>query len=96
MTEFEFEWDDGKARSNLDRHGVSFNSATAAFRDPFAIEFEDRRMNYGEQRFILIGMVDLRLILVVFAMRDDCIRLISARGAEPFERKLYHEQKDRF
>jgi len=66
--------------------------ARDVFKDPFAIEFVDDREDYGEERFILIGMAGHRLLVVVYTLRDDGIRLISARGAEPFEQRQYHEQ----
>jgi uncharacterized protein len=85
------EWDDAKALANLAKHGVSFETASAVFNDPFAVEREDDRMDYGEQRFNIIGMVDGRLLFVAYTLRGDIIRIISARGAEPFERRLYYD-----
>jgi hypothetical protein len=52
----EFEWHAAKAEANLRRHGVSFDLAKAAFNDPFALERLDDRENYGEKRFVIIGM----------------------------------------
>src|SRR5438128_8437681 len=52
-----FEWDDTKAAENLASHGVSFDAARLAFDDPFAVAREDRRQDYGEDRYILLGMV---------------------------------------
>jgi uncharacterized DUF497 family protein len=88
----EFEWDDAKAATNLARHGVSFEQAREAFNDPFAVEFEDDRREYGEARFILLGMVAERMIVVVHTSRGDIVRIISAREAEPHERRRYHEE----
>ncbi len=87
-----FTWNKVKAKSNDARHGVRFEVAKDVFKDPFAIEFSDDREDYGEERFIIIGMVQDRLLLVVYAMRDDVIRIISARAAEPCERRKYHEE----
>ena len=50
MTEATFEWDDEKAAANWRRHGVSFDHAIRAFRDPFTIERIDEREDYGEER----------------------------------------------
>lgn len=86
-----FEWDPQKARANFLKHGVSFPDARTVFDDPSAIEFEDRRQDYGEERFVVIGMAQGRLLTVAFAARGDAVRLISARAAEPFERRRYHE-----
>jgi len=82
--------DDRKAADNYIKHGVRFEAARDVFKDPFAIEWVDDREDYGEERFAIIGMVDNRLLFVVYAMRE-CIRMISARGAEPYEQRQYHE-----
>ena len=87
----DFEWDDPKAASNIGDHGVSFEAARLAFGDAFAVWRDDRRQNYGEDRSTLIGMVGDRLILVAYTMRQNRIRIIMARLAEPFERRLYHD-----
>jgi len=87
-----FQWDEDKAASNYAKHGVRFEAARGVFRDPFAIEEMDDRENYGEERFILIGMASARLLTVVYTMRGETIRIISARGAEPYEHRQYHEQ----
>ncbi len=92
MDDGSFQWDDDKAASNYAKHGVGFEAARRVFKDPFAIEEIDDRENYGEERFILMGMASGRLLVVVYAMRGEAIRIISARGAEPYERREYHEQ----
>lgn len=56
MSDDPFQWDEHKAASNYAKHGVSFEAAREVFKDPFAIEQIDDRANYGEERFILIGM----------------------------------------
>jgi uncharacterized DUF497 family protein len=76
----------------LARHGVSFAAARLAFDDPFAVVREDRRRDYGEDRYILLGMVENHLLAVVHTQRDARIRIISARLAEPRERRRYHEE----
>jgi uncharacterized protein len=88
----DFEWDDAKASTNLVKHGVSFEQARQAFNDPFAIEFVDDREDYGEERLTLFGMVESRLLVVTHTLRDDKVRIISAREAEPHERRQYHEE----
>jgi uncharacterized DUF497 family protein len=87
-----FEWDDDKAAANLAKHRVSFRVATQAFDDAFAVERENDTEVYGEPRFNLLGMVDGRVLFVAYTMRGDIIRVISAREAEPYERRLYHEE----
>jgi uncharacterized DUF497 family protein len=92
MKAHEFEWDDAKAAANLAKHGVSFEQARDVFDDPFAIDFVDDREDYGELRLILIGMVDHRLLVIAHTMTNDKVRIISAREAEPHERRQYHEE----
>jgi uncharacterized protein len=92
MKEPEFEWDAVKAALNDANHGVSFDMARDIFKDPFAIEWLDDREDYGEDRYVIIGIVDNRLLYVAYTMRGEVIRIISARGAEPHERRQYHEQ----
>lgn len=92
MNDQAFEWDESKAANNNAAHGVSFEAARGVFKDPFAIEWLDDRQPYGEDRFVIIGMVEGRLLYVAYTMRGEVIRLISARGAEPYERRRYHEE----
>ena len=86
-----FEWDEAKAAENYAKHGVSFETARRVFEDVFATERLDDREDYGEERFIILGMVDGRVLFVVYTLRDNTVRIISARGAEPNERRRYHE-----
>lgn len=86
-----FEWDDSKAATNLLHHGVDFRDAIHVFGDPYRLELEDDRYDYGESRFRVLGQVNGVLLAVIFTERQESIRLISARTAEPHERRLYHE-----
>jgi uncharacterized protein len=92
MKDNDFEWDDAKAAQNLARHGISFEIARLAFDDPFAVAREDRRHDYGENRYILLGMAQDRLLTVSYSQRGARLRIISARLAEPRERRRYHEE----
>lgn len=98
-----FEWDAAKAQSNLSKHRVSFEIATRVFADPFAMVEQDRVKN-GERRWQTLGSVDGHLLLLVaHTVRDggdgedgtEVIRIISARRAEPKERKHYEQNQDR-
>lgn len=95
MIDDEFEWDDDKADANARKHGVSFDEAKSVFRDPFGIELLDDRDDYGEDRYILIGMAFERVLVVIHTPREERNRIISARHAEPNERRFYHEQNQR-
>jgi uncharacterized DUF497 family protein len=87
-----FQWDDAKAIANVERHGVTFEAARGAFKDPFALDWLDESEDYGEDRFAVVGMAEGRLLYVAYTMRGESIRMISARLAEPFERRRYHEE----
>ena len=91
MASIDFEWDERKASENFRKHAVTFEMARDVFNDPFAIERLDDREEYGEDRFIIIGGVEGRLLFVVYTVRNQAIRIISARGAEPYEQWQYHE-----
>lgn len=86
----DFEWDRVKELANRNKHGIDFRTAAKVFLDPHVIEFDDLDAN-GELRFNAIGLVDGRMLFVAYTMRDDVVRIISARGAEPHEKRKYHE-----
>ena len=88
----EFEWDAIKAVRTECDHGVTFEMARDVFKDPFAVEWLDDREDYGEDRYVIIGMVKNHLLFVAYTLRGEAIRIISARGAEPHERRQYHEE----
>lgn len=89
-----FEWDNKKSQSNFRKHGIRFEEAAWVFDDPFAVSVQDRIEN-GEYRWQTIGRVGgCLLLLVAHTMRDhkdgtEVIRIISARRAEPKERRRY-------
>jgi uncharacterized DUF497 family protein len=92
MEDEDFAWDDNKAASNRLDHHVSFEVAREAFKDAFAVEWIDNRHDDNEERLGLLGMVGDRLLHVAFTMRGEKIRIISARLAEPHERRRYHNE----
>jgi uncharacterized DUF497 family protein len=61
------------------------------FLDPYRLEMIDDREDYGEIRSKTIGMVEENVLVVIYTIRHDRIRLISARRAERYERRQYHE-----
>ena len=88
-----FEWDHAKAAVNEPIHGVRFDDATSAFYDPFVLTVGDDLHSEHEERRILIGMTDdLRLVTVVYTMRGEVTRIISARRATARERARYVQQ----
>ena len=62
------------------------------FKDALAVGWLDDRAPYNEDRYAIIGMVENRLLYVAYTMRGDTVRIISARGAEPYEKRRYHEE----
>jgi uncharacterized protein len=90
--ELEFEWDDDKAATNWQQHGIAFSEATKAFGDPFAVEHLDEREDYGEERTNLVGMCDGLLVHVTYTERNDRTRIISARRAERHEQDDYYRE----
>ena len=92
MIELKFEWDERKQKSNIKKHGVSFEEARTAFYDENAIQFHDPDHSENEERFILLGMSIKPQILVVchcFRENETLIRIISARKADKFEEEAY-------
>jgi hypothetical protein len=86
----EFEWDAAKELANRKKHAVDFRTAAKVFLDPYVIELDDPNAS-GEVRFNAIGMVEGRMLFVSYTMRGNVVRIISARGAEPHEKRKYHE-----
>ena len=77
----EFEWDADKARTNLRKHGVSFEEASTVFYDELSATGEDPDHSLGERRFITIGVSSAgRLLAVAHTDSDDIVRVISAKG----------------
>ena len=90
--EFVFDWYARKAKSNLAKHGVSFEEASTVFGDPLALTIPDPLHSNVEERLITLGESDLRrLVVVVSTDRGGRIRIISARLATRRERKNYEE-----
>ena len=89
----QYEWDDTKAESNLQKHGVSFVSALA-FEWEYAIVREDDRSNYGEPRWIAYAPIKGRLHIMIYTLRNNVIRLISLRKANAREVTLYETATD--
>ena len=88
--EVTFDWDIEKARTNLAKHGVSFEEACLAVLDPHRVEIIDDRFDYDEERLRIIGLSSQRLLLVVTVSHaQDHRRIISARTASRREESHY-------
>ena len=85
----DFEFDPAKAAGNLRKHGVSFADAEGVFMDPLAMHRIDPDAE-GEERLLAIGRGSAgHLLVVVYTLRGDSIRLISARRASAAEVRAY-------
>ena len=87
----DFEWDEDKARSNVQNHGVSFEEASSVFLDPYYLAIDDPT---APDRFIALGFSRLaRLLFVVHLERGEKVRIISARRATRSERQTYERRR---
>ncbi len=88
-----FEWDENKRRINLHRHGLDFRDAHLVFNgDAFVIE--DPHDDYDETRYILQGMLDQYVVILVFTRWDqEIIRIISMRKATKREQTSYVQKR---
>ena len=95
MRDHPVRWDPAKAKSNLRKHGVSFEEGAAAVNDMFAIARSDAYHSILEDRFVLVGESAAGNILtVIFTTDRDAVRIISARRATAAERRRYMEGDD--
>lgn len=94
---YNFEWDMTKAKSNLQKHKISFETASSIFRDEKAISISDEEHSKEEERWLIIGMDEVTRTLVAIHTFltvdiDSCtIRIISARKATKNEVKIYEK-----
>ncbi len=92
LNEIRFEWDTAKASENLKKHSVSFESACEVFFDPF-LQVVDVEVIEGEQREAVIGLtLEWKTFYVVYLLREETVRLISARLTTKAERQNYENQ----
>ena len=86
-----FEWDNKKNQINYEKHGLSFSDAEFVFSGKI-VSFIDDRHAYGEERWITLGELIERVVVVVHTPRYDAIRIISMRKANEHEKKIYYER----
>jgi uncharacterized protein len=87
-----FEWDPSKRESNLQKHGIDFIGVPEIYDHP-VLEVLDARKDYGEERWLVLGMRQEELLSVVLTYRKDFRRIISARKANRHEEKIYRAQR---
>lgn len=87
-----FDWDKGNTDKNLHKHNVSNKETEEAFADESLKIFEDVKHSHKEQRFVAYGATNLnRKLAIVFTVRKQKIRVISARDQNKKERTIYEE-----
>lgn len=86
-----FEWDEAKRRSNLRRHGIDFAAVAEVFENASSTVLDDR-YDYGEERFLTLGLLKGRVVAVSHTWKDDVIRIISARRASKDEEIKYFKE----
>lgn len=93
-----FQWDPRKERRNQQKHGVAFDEASTVFADTLSITIPEPESSNDEERFVTMGFSHRqRLLVVVHTEHDEqqIIRIISARPADPDERREYEEGESR-
>ncbi len=85
-----FTWDENKRRSNIAKHGFDFNDAQFVFAG-LTFTFEDDRDNYGEQRFITLGLLQGRFVAIIHTEVNSEIRIISMRKGTKHEQRIFSE-----
>jgi uncharacterized protein len=86
-----FEWDAAKSRSNFAKHGLDFEDAELVFAGP-CVTFVDDRFDYGEERFVTLGLLAGRLVTIAHVPRGQATRTISMRKANRREQKIYQKR----
>lgn len=87
----QFEWDEQKRQINIVRHGIDFADLPGLF-DGETVLLLDDRFDYGETRFISLGILNGIVIVVAHTETDQTIRLISARKATKYEEESYYQK----
>ena len=86
-----YQWDERKRRANVKKHGIDFIDVPQVF-DGDVVILPDERFDYGETRFIGIGILKSQVVVVAYTERDENIRIISARKATKNEQIYYFQQ----
>jgi uncharacterized protein len=96
--QYNFEWDPTKAKANLKKHGVSFETAVTVFRDPLAVTVFDQEHVEDEDRWVTMGLAEKDELLVVIHtfqemadVQEITIRMISARRPTRREQRQYED-----
>ena len=83
-----FEWDEEKRLSNIRKHGIDLADVWRFFESERVV-FIDDRFDYGESRFVSIGILAARIVTVTYTENDETTRIISARKSTKNEQNQY-------
>jgi uncharacterized protein len=86
-----YSFDPAKQASNIKKHGLDLADARKVIESAMTVTFEDRRVDYGEERFVTLGPLGDTLVVIVTAETEDHIRIISMRKADRHEQAIYRE-----
>jgi uncharacterized DUF497 family protein len=84
----QFSWDEVKRQVNLRKHGLDFADASAVFAGT-TFTYENDRFDYREQRFITLGLLHGRVVIIAHTEHNDEVRMISMREGTKREQILY-------
>ncbi|MGH8550836.1 MAG: BrnT family toxin [Methylococcales bacterium] len=84
----QFTWHEPKRQANLEKHGMDFADAAQVFAGP-TFTFKADREDYGEQRWIMLGLLVEKVLVIVHTETEDEIRVISMREADKDEQLLF-------
>jgi len=87
----DFEWDEAKNQQNIAKHGIDFENAKHIFDSRFSFVLMTER-NYGENRLIATGVMKDILVVMMFTLREQRMRIVSVRKGNKHERKIYQDQ----
>jgi uncharacterized DUF497 family protein len=86
-----FEWNEAKNQANRSKHGLDFADAPLVFAGQ-VLTFEDLRQSYGEPRYLTVGTLAGRMVIIAHTLRGDATRIISMRKANARERARYQKR----
>ncbi len=90
-----YSFDNNKKAINLAKHGLDFDDAKLVIESDQTLTFEDSRFDYGEQRFITIGLLQKTLAVIVTSetenQNENKVRIISMRKADKHEQAIYYK-----
>lgn len=89
-----FERDRRKSAANLEKHGLAFEDAATVFAGKF-VTFLDDRMDYGEERYLTLGLLMGRVVIIAHTVRGSATRIISMRKANEREKAIYQKRLEK-